>query len=260
MPSNEPTNPPAAPTPTEYYDGFWERFSTAAEHQHPANTYRYNLIGRAIRSLPHGSDCLLDLGCGNGSLIRHFVQEGIIFRRFVGLDTSKEIVARCAKAMPQFEFHHADLQEPLPAVWAGSADVVVCTEVVEHMEHFKPLLASAALALKPGGLFVLTTQGGKRRRHDIELLGHVRHYDLEALARNVEETGLKVESKRQCGFPILNLQKIAASMFLGRVRQELASSREPSALFRFACAVVGVGLKFSSQRSGPQLVIAARKP
>jgi hypothetical protein len=59
---------------------------------------------------------------------------------------------------------------------------------------------------------------------------------------------------------VLNLQKMAASMFMGRVREELASPQEPTFLFRVACKIVGWGLRFSSTRFGPQLVIAARKP
>jgi hypothetical protein len=162
--------------------------------------------------------------------------------------------------MPQHEFYHLDLQHENIAEWTEVADVVVCTEVIEHMEVYKPLLVSAAKALRPEGLFVLTTQGGKRRRHDIELLGHVRHYDMDQLQRDVEETGLKVETKAKCGFPVMNLQKIAASIFMGCVQKELASMLEPTFLFRVAYKIVGWGLKFSSTHFGPQLVIAGRKP
>jgi predicted TPR repeat methyltransferase len=241
----------------EYYDGFWERFGTSA-NQHPANLYRYNLIHEALQSLPHGNDCLIDLGCGNGALIQQ-MQAKHSFQRFVGFDTSPEVVRMCQRALPQYEFQQADLQEAPLDKWASTADVVVCTEVIEHMEVYKPLLQSAATILKPGGLFILTTQGGKRRRHDIELLGHVRHYDLDALAEDVGRTGLSIERKTKSGFPILNLQKIAASIFIGKVRKELASPAEPSMLFRFACVIVGWGLKLSARQHGPQLLIAARK-
>jgi SAM-dependent methyltransferase len=245
-------------SPTEYYNQFWERFGASA-NQHPANLYRYNLIKRVVASSVHGSDCFMDLGCGNGALIRH-LQCDQAFKRYIGLDTSSDVIRLCKSSMPQHEFYHLDLQQESTSERTGVADVAVCTEVIEHMKVYKPLLANAAKALKPGGLFVLTTQGGKRRRHDIELLGHVRHYDIDQLQRDIEKTGLKVETKWKCGFPVLNLQKIAASMFMGRVRKELASSREPTFLFRLACKIVGWGLKFSSTRCGPQLVIAARKP
>ncbi len=251
--------PTASVSTTEYYDGFWERFGTSA-NQHPANLYRYDLIKEALARSAHESDCLIDLGCGNGALIQ-YLERDHTFARYIGFDTSGEVIRLCQKLMPRHEFHHADLQQQeFIDRWAGTAGVVVCTEVIEHMELYKPLLASAARILKPGGLFILTTQGGKRRRHDVELLGHVRHYDLEALARDVEEAGLKIETKMKCGFPVLDLQKIAASLFIGQVRKELASPQEPSPLFRLACKIVGWGLKVSSRQAGPQLVIGARKP
>lgn len=237
---------------------FWDRF-TASASIHPANLYRYNLISSMVAALPGTKDCIVDLGCGNGVLLAHFRERGL-GKRLIGFDGSLAIVERNRPRLPYAEFQQADLQVPERFPLKGVADIVTCSEVVEHMPNYTPAFRIAFECLRPGGHFILTTQGGKRRRHDIELLGHLRHYDIDALASEVSAAGFKIHRKQQAGWPALTVQKIAATMFMGRVSKELASHAEPSALFKLACRIIGVGLKLSSRRIGPQLVIAAQKP
>jgi 2-polyprenyl-3-methyl-5-hydroxy-6-metoxy-1,4-benzoquinol methylase len=237
---------------------FWDRF-TASAALHPANLYRYTLISDIIHAWKGPKDRIVDLGCGNGVLLEHLHRRGI-GRDLVGFDGSMAITQRNRQRRPFAEFDQADLQLPGKFPLQGLADVVVCSEVVEHMPVYAPVFQIAYNSLRSGGLFILTTQGGKRRRHDVELLGHLRHYDINALANEVAAAGFTVTKRQQAGWPALTVQKIAASLFMGRVEQELASTKEPSALFKFACKVIGIGLKLSSKRFGPQLVIAAQKP
>lgn len=237
---------------------FWDRF-TASASLHPANLYRYTLISDRIAELTGPKETIMDLGCGNGVLIAH-LHARKLGQRLIGFDGSSVIIERNARRLPFAEFHQADLQLPecFPAI--GPADVITCSEVVEHMPDYPPAFRIAHQCLRPGGHFILTTQGGKRRRHDVELLGHLRHYNIEALADEVAAAGFEIIRKQQAGWPALTLQKVAASLFMGQVSKELASHDEPSLLFRIACKLVGFGLMLSSKNRGPQLVILARKP
>jgi 2-polyprenyl-3-methyl-5-hydroxy-6-metoxy-1,4-benzoquinol methylase len=237
---------------------FWDRF-TASASIHPANLYRYTLISDLVAGLSGARGTIMDLGCGNGVLLAHFHDRGL-GGRLVGCDGSAAIIKRNQGRIAYAEFHQADLQVPERFPSLGKADVVTCSEVVEHMPDYLPAFRIAHQCLNPGGHFILTTQGGKRRRHDVELLGHLRHYDLNALASEVAAAGFEIIRKQQAGWPALSLQKIAASLFMKQVSRELASHDKPSFLFRMACKVVGCGLVLSSKRRGPQLVIMARKP
>lgn len=252
-----PDTPSARPAVRESEE-FWDRF-TASASVHPANLYRYNLISNLIQDWNGGKDHIVDLGCGNGNLLEHLHRRAI-GRQLTGIDGSQAITDRNQKTLPFARFAQADLQlaETFPCL--GRVDVVVCSEVVEHMPNYVPVFRIASNLLRSGGLFILTTQGGKRRRHDIELLGHLRHYEISSLAAEVAAAGFQITKQQQAGWPALSAQKVAASLFMGKVEQELASTKPPSGLFRFACAVIGVGLKVSSRSHGPQLVIAARKP
>lgn len=246
------------PAGVQESEEFWDRFAASAAI-HPANLYRYNLISGMAAVLPGAKDCVVDLGCGNGVLLAHFHERGI-GKRLIGFDGSLAIVERNRPRIPYAEFQQADLQLPERFPLKGVADIVTCSEVVEHMPNYIPAFRIAFECLRPGGHLILTTQGGKRRRHDIELLGHLRHYDINVLAAEVAAAGFKIHRKQQAGWPALTLQKIAASMFMGQVSKELASHAEPSALFKFACQIIGMGLKVSFRSFGPQLVITAQKP
>ena len=237
---------------------FWERFSASAS-LHPANLYRYDLIADLVARDKQQHQTIVDLGCGNGSLLSYFHHRGF-GTRLLGVDGSAAIIQHNKKRLPFAEFQQADLQLAKQFPLEIQADVVTCSEVIEHMPDYAPVFDIAHRLLRPGGLFILTTQGGKRRRHDIELLGHLRHYNILELAAETAAKGFEILRKQEAGWPALTLQKVAASMFMNRVAKELASHEEPSLLFRLACRIVGIFLKCSSKSFGPQLVIVARKP
>ena len=245
------------PPSVQESEEFWDRFTTSAS-LHPANLYRYTLISDLIAAYHGQKDEIVDLGCGNGVLLEHLRQRQL-GKKLTGIDGSMGIIQRNRKRLPFAEFAQADLQllESFPL--RGKTDVVVCSEVIEHMPDYQPLFKIAKECLRSGGLFILTTQGGKRRRHDIKLLGHLRHYDINQLAAEVAATGFEIVHRQEAGWPALTAQKIAASLFMGQVERELASQKEPSTLFKLACRMIGLCLKISSKKIGPQLVIAARK-
>ena len=245
------------PTGVHESEEFWDRF-TASSSIHPANSYRYTLISNLIDQIACAKDSITDLGCGNGALLAHFKKRNIGCN-YIGIDGSAAIIECNRRTQPFAQFHQGDLQDPQRFSSFPLSDVVTCSEVVEHMPDYAPAFRIAHACLRPGGHFVLTTQGGKRRRHDIELLGHIRYYNIDELANEVADAGFDIIQKQQAGFPALTFQKIAASMFIGQVSKELASHSEPSKFFKFACKLIGVGLAVSSNRYGPQLVILAKK-
>lgn len=250
----EITSPPQGVHESEE---FWDRF-TASASIHPGNLYRYTLISNLIEQISGTKQSILDIGCGNGALLAHF-KNRFIGSNYIGIDGSAAIIERNRRTQSFAQFQQGDLQDPKRFADFPLVDVVTCSEVVEHMPDYAPAFRIAHTCLRPGGYFILTTQGGKRRRHDIELLGHLRHYNIDELAKEVSEAGFDIIKKQQAGFPALTIQKIAASMFIGQVSKELASHAEPSLFFKFACKLIGFGLAVSSTRYGPQLVILAKK-
>ncbi len=95
---------------------------------------------------------LLDLGCGDGALLREAERRG--FGTAVGIDLSPEQVARARAAGSDVgEGDALVLLGRGPAAW----DVITCVDLLEHLDHDAVLSLARAVAgaLRPGGEWVV---------------------------------------------------------------------------------------------------------
>jgi 2-polyprenyl-3-methyl-5-hydroxy-6-metoxy-1,4-benzoquinol methylase len=105
-------------------------------------------------SLGHGSR-VLDVGCGNGALAGLFVDQGC---QVVGVDLSEVGIAIARQAHPTARFEVAIADEHLlSALGEPPFDLVVSTEVIEHLYAPATFLTGCHDALRPGGMLVLST-------------------------------------------------------------------------------------------------------
>src|SRR5712664_567916 len=104
------------------------------------------------------------------------------------------------------EFQQQDLGKPVPAELHEKYDLVLCSEVIEHVPNDSMLLENLARLNKPGGWIVLSTQSGNIYKTE-QFLGHLRHYKRDDLAARLERNGVRIEKSYLCGWPWLNLQK-----------------------------------------------------
>lgn len=94
---------------------------------------------------------LLDVGCGIGWLAERLARFGDVW----GVDISEEAVRRARQRVPGGIFEARDfVADPIP--WEPF-DIVVCSEVLEHVQDQEAGLAQLAALVKPGGSLVLTT-------------------------------------------------------------------------------------------------------
>ena len=98
---------------------------------------------------------VLDVGCGNGFLLRHFLARGCAV---VGIDLSEEgiALARTTYTSGRFELLPAD-DRILELLAEEPFDVVISREVVEHLYAPRDFARGCFGALKPGGRFVCST-------------------------------------------------------------------------------------------------------
>lgn len=102
---------------------------------------------------------LLDLGCGTGEQAREF---GAAFpnAEIVGIDSNPRSIALARGALParsNVEYAEGLFED---ARSLGSFDVVVCSEVLEHVARPMDLLETAYAVLKPGGYLSFSTPSG----------------------------------------------------------------------------------------------------
>ena len=122
---------------------------------------RFRFVRDAItteyQGRPPGSVRVLDVGCGNGSLIAiplarcGFDVTGVDLHR-----PSIEHAERLAFAMPNARFLEATVTDLVAAPF----DVVILSEVLEHVSDPEALLLESLRHLKPQGIVVVTVPNG----------------------------------------------------------------------------------------------------
>jgi SAM-dependent methyltransferase len=103
----------------------------------------------AIARRHPGGGTVVDLGCGTGALRARL---GGLFDRYVGVDA-----VRYDGFPADAELVVADLDSidvPLPA---GSADVAVAVETIEHLENPRAFVRALVRVARPGGWIFVTT-------------------------------------------------------------------------------------------------------
>ncbi len=98
---------------------------------------------------------ILDVGCGNGALAGQLHELG---HDVTGIDLSEEGITVARKAWPgvRFELMAADARM-LQTLGCEPFDVIVSTEVIEHLYAPRPFISGCWDGLKPGGRLILTT-------------------------------------------------------------------------------------------------------
>ena len=99
--------------------------------------------------LPPPSGLTLDVGCGEGRLTRDLRARGY---DVIGFDATPALVEAAQKADVQGAYAVADIRS-LP-VADGRAALLICINVLEHVEDLDAALAEIARVLRPDGLLV----------------------------------------------------------------------------------------------------------
>lgn len=105
--------------------------------------------------LPAGSG--LDLGCGDGKLMRILVQAAQKPTPLVGVDPDP-LEASDAQASGVYQRVHVAPGDRVPEPGA-SFDFVFSNSVLEHIAELDPVIAEVARLLRPGGTFLFTVPG-----------------------------------------------------------------------------------------------------
>jgi SAM-dependent methyltransferase len=102
-----------------------------------------------IASLCHVHEVILDIGCGNGSILRALRKRG--YKQLHGLEISAYAIRRLREE--GFEMHHGRIpQLPMgPAMF----DVVIASQVLEHVIRRRRFLEEIRRVLKPGGRLLI---------------------------------------------------------------------------------------------------------
>ena len=134
------------------YEYQWK--SAAPVHSH--NFYVPALLSLLPKSVDGNGKKLrvLDLGCGNGSLTNAIAKQGF---DVTGIEESASGVALASQAFPQINFQQLSLYSPPKAEFLNYFDIVVSSDVIEHLFYPRELARFAKQCLKPTGQLIVTT-------------------------------------------------------------------------------------------------------
>jgi SAM-dependent methyltransferase len=174
------------------YDILWSRKWGDLQEYGPTSRHQRRIIASLLDPLRF--DSVLDVGCGEGSLLG-FLDRRYRCPRLAGLDLAGPAIKRARQTVPAAHFTLGDL-DSLPK--QDSFDLVTCIDVLEHVDDDIGMLRGMAAASRQ---FVLcgTIQGTMRAgEHEI---GHVRNYRRGELREKVVAAGLTPIRVIEWGFP-----------------------------------------------------------
>lgn len=145
----------------DWYDRKYSRSRVYQASYHDSQYYvLWALIVDRIRRDKHGR--VLDIGCGTGQLAAFLFDQGI--QEYVGVDFSPTAIAQARKAAPRGRFLVDDARRS-DVYSAVDHDVLVCTEVLEHIEDDLAVVSN----FKPGVRCLLSVPSFPSE-------SHVRHF------------------------------------------------------------------------------------
>lgn len=156
------------------------------------NYYRW--IARRFRD--HVSGTVLELGCGAGMVIEHYLDRA---ERVIGADVNPELLRRLETRHPGGKVRgvRVDLRGDWSELAGITADVVVALDVLEHFEDDAAFLARARARLAPRGVLVLKVPAQARLYGPMdEASGHFRRYDAEPMRALLARAGFETLAMR----------------------------------------------------------------
>jgi len=169
----------------------------------PSHMHRHFLppLFDLCESLPAPNKRVLDVGCGNGAAAGQFLARGC---EVVGIDPSATGVELARKNFPagRFEIMSAD-EHILENLGCEPFDIVISTEVIEHLYAPRAYIAGCYKALRQGGRFICSTPyhgylknlaiaiAGKSDAHANPLWdgGHIKLWSRRTLSALLAEAG-----------------------------------------------------------------------
>lgn len=167
------------------------------------------------RGMPLKSLRLFDAGCGNGALLRRLQP---LVRECAGCDASESGTRIARAAGPTIRIEQLSVYDDLRERFGGDWDIVVATEVIEHLYAPRQFISRALSLLAPTGHLVLSTpyhgylknlalalcNGFDRHWNALWDGGHIKFWSYRTLTALLAEQGLNRFSFRGAGrLPLL---------------------------------------------------------
>lgn len=157
-------NPRSEPTGDHNAEWYDDAYAKSDEYSRPYYASRYYPVWSVIvdRIRRSGARDVLEIGCGSGQLAA-YLTEDLQLSSYTGVDFSPKAIEVATQMAPAATFVVADALDP--ATYDRTADLIICTEVLEHIEQ-----DMRVVELFPANVRCLCTVP------DFDYPSHVRHF------------------------------------------------------------------------------------
>ncbi len=184
---------------TEYFYS-----NTEGDHTRP---YLWEPVVKVLKQ--EQAKTVFDLGCGNGSFVKHLVQRGFDAS---GVDPSSKGITLAKAADPSLKVEQASAYDPLSERF-GCFDAVVSLEVAPVVYYPRKFARCLCDLAKPGGLIAVSAAyHGYLKNLAVALMGGMEHHanplwdhgiiklwSIKTLTALFDEVGVKRESVQLLG-------------------------------------------------------------
>jgi len=129
-----------------------------------------------LKELKQGK--VLDVGCAYGFMLKKFPNS---FEQF-GVDISEHAIAEAKKRVPGATLHVAGAEDELPFP-ENFFDVVICNDVIEHLEKPKTALENIRRVLKKDEILYLNTPNLNWLRKKVFAYADMKEHHISLLPR-----------------------------------------------------------------------------
>lgn len=178
----------------QYYETYWENQEELSDLP-----YKWPVLKNLF---PDKAARFLDFGCGKGIItekIRQLRPKYVIH----GVDISPKALTIAKKRIKNGKFKLVNQSQHIPYP-ANSFDIVLASDVLEHIYDTETAFGELARVLKPGGTLIISVPyNGKLKMIIAILFGfefyfspsspHIRHFSPKTLRACVSNTGLSIK-------------------------------------------------------------------
>jgi len=131
------------------------------EYNRIADIKRLQFIITTLNENLQKGSRVLDVGCGNGIISRGVGKEGY---QVHGIDISEKAIekAKALTTLPNVTFDNISAEQLVAD--GNKFDAVICSEVLEHLNHPQKLLKVLYDSLRDNGLLIVTVPNGRGPR------------------------------------------------------------------------------------------------
>lgn len=164
------------------------------------NNFTYRLIiselEKVLQKVKKKKVEILDYGCGVGTVDFYLASKGC---NVLGIDISKDAIHICRESAHAIGVSKRTRFEVLNTKVKSTFDIIICSEVIEHVPNDIDLLKKLSKYLKKNGYLIVTTPSVNAPLFRLGLatnfdrrVGHLRRYDPNSLIKQIKSLGYKI--------------------------------------------------------------------